>query len=89
MQVWFTTTQLHATSGGVILADSHCFLTFIGSLVYNNSALQWLGGVVAILLNSEGVHSEVISLIKIYDSMFDSNFANYTGGLFNMTILIT
>ena len=56
--------------------------------MYNNSALQWLGGVVAIiLLSSEGVHSEVISLIKIYDSIFDSNFANYTGGVFNMTIL--
>ena len=50
--------NINATSGGVILADSHCFLTFIGSLVYNNSALQWLGGVVAILY--------LVTVVRVY-----------------------
>ena len=74
--------NIAATSGGVILADDNCFLAITGSLVYNNSAQQWLGGV--IICSSKGVHSEEISSIRIRDSTFDSNFANYTGGVFNI-----
>ena len=75
--------NLAGTSGGVILANGNCFLSFNGSSVYNNSAQQWIGGVIA-LGNSKEVHSEVISSIMIYNSIFDSNFANCTGGVLNV-----
>ena len=78
--------NLASTSGGVILANGHCFLTIMKSLVYNNSAQQWIGGVIAALSGSKEVYSdsEMTSLIGIYDSVFESNKANYTGGVFNI-----
>ena len=76
--------NLAATSGGVILAEGHCFLTIIGSLLYNNSAQRWIGGVIAVLGGSKDGHSEVISSITIYNNIFDNNFANYTGGVLNI-----
>ena len=82
-------------SGGVVLAYNQCFIAIYGSVVCNNSAQKLVGGVIAVLDYGKGVHSEVsmLSLITIYDSMFDNNFANYSGGVFkidyasNMTII--
>ena len=78
--------NLASTSGGVILANGHCFLINMKSLVYNNSAQQWIGGVIAALSGSKEVYSdsETTPLIGIYDSVFESNKANHTGGVFNI-----
>ena len=42
--------NLAGTSGGVILTDGHCSVTIDRSLVHNNSAQQWNGGVIAAFL---------------------------------------
>ena len=77
--------NLAGTSGGVILADGHCFVTINGSLVHNNSAQQWIGGVIAAHFgSSKEVHSEILSSIMICNSIFRKNFANYTGGVLNI-----
>ena len=78
--------NLAGTSGGVILTDGHCSVTINGSLVRNNSAQQWIGGVIAALNfgSSKEVHSEVLSSIIICNSIFRKNFANYTGGVLNI-----
>ena len=75
--------NLAGISGGVILADGHCSVIINGSLVHNNSAQQWTGGVIATLHfgSSKEVHSEVLTSITICNSIFHKNFANYTGGV--------
>ncbi len=76
--------NLAGMSGGVILANGHCSVIINGSSVYNNSAKQWIGGVIAGFGSGEEVHSDVFSSITIYNSTFDKNFANYTGGVLNI-----
>ena len=71
-------------SGGVVFANGHSSITINGSLVCNNSAQEWIGGVIVMYGSSEKVRSELHSSIRIYNSSFYKNFANYTGGVLNI-----
>ena len=73
-----------AKSGGVVYADYDTSLAFFGSFVWNNSAQH--GGVIAVLESSKTTyHRENTqkrpSSVTILDSYFESNFANYCGGV--------
>ena len=82
-------TEIHHNSalrgGGVVHLDYLTSIGFFGCFMWNNSA-QEVGGVFAVSESGKIPHNRVNvqkkqSFITIVDSYFESNFANFTGGI--------